>query len=113
MRHHADGRRGPTVGAIGGCVIRIVDARITGQLEYLQEVESSLTPWEGRSGYTMLAANAEVRGIAIYYRKGFGFIFISGDTEYYKRMNATTLREFVSEARTRHGLELTGGAWED
>lgn len=35
-------RRSTTVGAISGCVVRVVDARISGKLEYLQCAEASL-----------------------------------------------------------------------
>jgi hypothetical protein len=80
----AQGRLQSSVGAICGCVVRVVNARISGKLEYLQSGESSIFPWEGRSGFTLLASNSDVRGIAIYYRSGkMGFLFIVGDSEYW------------------------------
>ena len=62
-------RRG-SVGAIAGCIIRVVDARISGKLEYMQAVEVSTFPWEGHSGFTLLASNTGVRGVGIYYPSG-------------------------------------------
>src|SRR5262245_59123446 len=66
----AQGCQQGSVGAICGCVVRVVNARPSGKLEYLQSGESSIFPWEGRSGFSLLASNSDVRGIAIYYRSG-------------------------------------------
>jgi hypothetical protein len=90
-----------------------VDARISEKLEYMQEAEVSLTPWEGHSGYTVLASNSGVQGIAIYYCKGLGFIFVAGDSKYCRKMHAKTLREFIEAAQAYYGLQLTGGAWSE
>ena len=105
----AQGRYVSSVGAICGCVVRVVDARISGKLEYLQSGESSIFPWEGRSGFSLLASNSDVRGIAIYYRSGnMGFLFIVGDAEYCRREYAETLNKFVKMAKMKYGLALTG-----
>jgi|SRR6516162_178341 hypothetical protein len=73
----AQGRQQGSVGAICGCVVRVVNARISGKLEYLQSGEASISPWEGKSGFTLLASNSDVRGIAIYYRTGkMGFFLL-------------------------------------
>jgi hypothetical protein len=82
----AQGQQQSSVGAICGCVVRVVNARVPGKLEYLQSGESSIFPWEGRSGFSLLASNSDVRGIAIYYRSGkMGFLFIVGDSEYCRK----------------------------
>jgi hypothetical protein len=68
------GKKYVTVGAISGCVIRVVDARISKQLEYMQAVEVSNFPWEPEGGFTLLASNTEKRGIGVYLksvRRGF------------------------------------------
>jgi hypothetical protein len=102
-------RRG-SVGAIAGCIIRVVDARISRKLEYLQAVEGSVSPWEGHSGFTLLASNSRVRGVGIYYPSGrLGFLFIVGDTEYVRKENAETVDEFIKIGNEKYGLELTGG----
>jgi hypothetical protein len=107
-------RRSESVGAIAGCVIRVVDARISGKLEYLQSVESSIWSWEGRSGFSVLASNSDIRGIGIYYRSGkTGFLFAVGDTEYCRKIDAETLSDFVAKAKGKRGLNLTGGTWDD
>jgi hypothetical protein len=105
----AQGRQVGSVGAICGCVVRVVNARISGKLEYLQSGESSIFPWEGRSGFSFLASNSDVRGIAIYYRSGkMGFLFIVGDSEYCRKEYAETLNKFVEMAGMKYGLTLTG-----
>jgi hypothetical protein len=43
------GRKHVTVGAISGCVIRVVDARLSEELEYMQSVEVSNFPWGPRA----------------------------------------------------------------
>ena len=105
----AQGQQQSSVGAICGCVVRVVNARVPGKLEYLQSGESSIFPWEGRSGFSLLASNSDVRGIAIYYRSGkMGFLFIVGDPEYCRKQYAETLDKFVEMASERYGLTLTG-----
>ena len=100
-------RHSASVGAIAGCVTRVVDARISGELEYLQSVKSSLTPWEGNSGFSLLASNSGTRGIGIYYRSGkVGFLFVVGDGEPCHKEYAETIEEFIEGARARHGLNL-------
>jgi hypothetical protein len=63
-------RRSDSVGAIAGCIVRVVDARISKELEYLQSGEMGVSPEEGQSGFSVLASNTGTRGIAIYYRHG-------------------------------------------
>jgi hypothetical protein len=105
-------RRESSVGAICGCVTRVVDARISGKLEYLQSVEVSIWPWEGKSGFTALASNSDKRGIGIYYRAGkLGFLFIVGDSEFCRKEYAETLNQFIAVAKGAYGLDLRGGTW--
>jgi hypothetical protein len=106
-------RQSESVGAIAGCVTRVVDARISRELEYLQSVEVSVTPWEGNSGFSLLASNSGTRGIGIYYRSGkMGFLFVVGDREPCHKEAAETIKQFIEVARARHGLNLVGGAWD-
>jgi hypothetical protein len=106
-------RQSETVDAIAGCVIRVVDARIFRELEYLQAVEASLTPWEGNSGFSLLASNSGTRGVGIYYRSGkVGFLFVVGDREPCDKEYAETIKQFVDLARVRYGLNLEGGIWD-
>jgi hypothetical protein len=56
-----------TVGAICGCITRVVDARISTKLEYMQAVEYGTSSEEGRTGFSLLASNRGIRGIGIYY----------------------------------------------
>ncbi|WP_426611064.1 hypothetical protein [Bradyrhizobium sp. McL0616] len=106
------GRKQPTVGAISGCVVRIVDARISGQLEYLQAVEASNFPWEPAGGFTLLASNELSRGIGIFFRVGRkGFILPAGGTLPCVASTAETLQAFIEEARVKFGMKLTGGTW--
>ena len=106
-------RQSASVGAIAGCVTRVVDARISGELEYLQSVEASLTPWEGNSGFSLLASNSGIRGVGIYYRSGkMGFLFVVGDREPCHKEYAETMKQFIEVARAKHGLNLDGGTWD-
>ncbi|WP_428486241.1 hypothetical protein [Rhodopila sp.] len=106
-------RLSSSVGAIAGCVTRVVDARISGELEYLQSVEASVTPWEGNSGFSLLASNCGVRGIGIYYRSGkMGFLFVVGDREPCRKEYAETIQQFIGVARAKYGLKLEGGTWD-
>lgn len=106
-------RRSMTVGAICGCVVRVVDARISGKLEYLQSVESSISIEEGEAGFSLLAANAkEPRGIGLYFRRWHaGLLFIVGDSTPCRREQAPTIRDFVALAHKKYGMNLDGGFW--
>jgi hypothetical protein len=104
-------RRG-SVGAIAGCIIRVVDARISQELEYLQAVEASVSPWEGPSGFSLLASNSGMRGVGIYYRSGkMGFMLIVGDTEHIRIESAETIEEFIELGDRKYGLKLIGGTF--
>ena len=106
-------RRSETVGAICGCVTRVVDARISGKLEYMQCVEASVSPAEGHGGFSLLASNVGlIRGIGLYYR-GWqaGLIFVAGDMIPCRKMVAATIGEFIEIARIQYGLNLEGGTW--
>jgi hypothetical protein len=106
-------RQSGSVGAIAGCITRVVDARISGELEYLQSVEASATPWEGNSGFSVLASNSGTRGVGIYYRSGkMGFIFVVGDREPCQKVYAETMKHFIEMARARYGLNFEGGTWD-
>ncbi|MET4262326.1 hypothetical protein ABIC09_007304 [Bradyrhizobium sp. S3.12.5] len=108
------GRKQPTVGAISGCVIRIVDARISRQLEYLQDAMVSHFPWEPAGGFTLLASNEPSRGVGIFFRVGRkGFIMPVGGKPPCVASTAETLPAFIEDARVRFGMKLTGGIWAD
>ncbi|WP_058444136.1 hypothetical protein [Legionella feeleii] len=101
-----------TVGAICGCITRVVDAKPSGELEYLQAIESGISPEEGNFGYTYLSSNTGVRGIGIYYRAGkVGFLFIVGDSEFNRKEHAETLVQFIELAHKKYKLNLVGGLW--
>jgi hypothetical protein len=101
-----DMRRG-VVGAIAGSVTRVVDARASGKLEYLQSREASLSPEEGRAGFNYLASNSDVRGIGIYFPAGkVGFISVVADTVPCRREFADTERDFIKLAHDQYGLNL-------
>jgi hypothetical protein len=106
-------RRSETVGAICGCVTRVVDARISGKLEYMQCVEASVSPAEGNGGFSLLASNVGAkRGIGIYYR-GWkaGLVFVVNDEVSCRKLIASTIGEFIELARNDYGLNLEGGTW--
>jgi hypothetical protein len=106
-------RRG-SVGAIAGCIIRVVDARISKELEYLQAVETSVLPWEGISGFSLLASNSGTRGVGIYYRSGkLDYLLIVGDSEHVRKEYADTIKDFIEMGKTKFGLNLEGGTWPD
>jgi hypothetical protein len=50
-------RMSDIVGAVCGCVTRVVDARISAKLEYLQSLEVSYSREEGHAGFSLLASN--------------------------------------------------------
>jgi hypothetical protein len=105
-------RRKGSVGAIAGCIIRVVDARISGTFEYMQDVEVSRNPWEGESGFSLLASNTGIRGIGIYYRSGnVGFILKVCDSEHVHKERAETIDDFIRIAKTKYDLNLDGGFW--
>jgi hypothetical protein len=106
------GRKHDAVGAISGCVIRVVDACNSKELEYMQAVEVSNFPWEPEGGYTVLAANAESRGVGIFFKAGGrGFILPVCAENPCVVSRATDLNSFIEEARNKFGMELTGGTW--
>jgi hypothetical protein len=97
------------VGAICGGITRVVDARRSGKLEYLQSGESSATPAEGHSGYSFLASNSDARGIGIYYRSGkMGFVFRVGDSEPCRKERAETVMDFIKITKEKYGMDLEG-----
>jgi hypothetical protein len=105
-------RKSQSVGAICNCIIRIVDARISGALEYLQLGSSTISPEEGLGGFSFLASNVNVRGMGVYYRVGkLGFLFIVGDSQNCRKIYTETLNEFIQIAKTNYGLNLTGVTW--
>lgn len=100
-------RTSETTGAICGCVTRVVDARISRKLEYLQSKEASRTPWEGVSGFHYLAANSGRRGIGIYYESGnIGFLMPSGGEVSCYKVSADSVEKFIELAFVRYGLSL-------
>jgi hypothetical protein len=102
-------RRSNTVGAMGDLVTRVVDAKITGKLEYLQRGEVSTSVEEGHSGFSYLASNSSKRGVGIYYRSGkIGYLFIVGDSEPSRAERAETVGEFIQTAKEKYDLDLTG-----
>lgn len=95
------------VGAIAGNIIRVCDARDSGELEYFQTHEASLSPAEGQAGFSLLASNAGARGIGIYYIAGkIGFILAVGDPEMCRKEAAGSIEAFKQIAKQRYGLEL-------
>jgi hypothetical protein len=106
------GRKHETVGAISGCVIRVVDARLTKALEYMQAVEVSNFPWEPEGGYALLAANTDNRGVGIYFKAGQrGFILPTCGEGPCIASEAPDLGAFLKEAKDKFGMTLTGGTW--
>jgi hypothetical protein len=109
MEKLTDKRESSTVGAICGGITRVVDARLSGKLEYLQHGESSVTLQEGNSGYSFLASNSDARGVGIYYRSGkMGFVFKVGDSERCRREQAETIRDFIKLTKEKYGMNLEG-----
>jgi hypothetical protein len=100
-------RRKEGVGAIAGNVIRVVDARVSGELEYLQQHEAGIAREEGQVGFSLLASNSGVRGLGIYYIAGkMGYVLIAGDKEMCRRETAASMESFVKIANQKYGLEL-------
>jgi hypothetical protein len=95
------------VGAIAGNIIRVSDAGKSGELEYFQTHEASLSPAEGQAGFSLLASNARARGIGIYYIAGkIGFILAAGDPEMCRKEAAESIEAFKQIAKQKYGLEL-------
>lgn len=102
-------RTNESVGAISNGVTRVVDARISRELEYMQLGEVSVSLEEGSAGYSLLASNTGRRGIALYFRSGgMGFVFAVGDPEGCRKKYAETMDQFVMLAKDHFGLNLTG-----
>ena len=107
MERLTSARNSKTVGAICGCVTRVINARTSHKLEYLQSKEASLTPWEGRSGFHYLAANSGRRGVGIYYESGkLGFLMMAGDDTPCHKEKADSLESFIKIATMKFGLRL-------
>ena len=103
------GRLSQSIGAIAGCIVRVVDARISRELEYLQFGEAGISPEEGQIGFSVLASNSGARGIGIYYRVGkIGFLMMVGDRELCRVEKEPTIQSFIETAKTKYGLKLTG-----
>lgn len=95
------------VGAIAGNIIRVCVARDSGELEYFQTHEASLSAAEGQAGFSLLASNAGVRGIGIYYVAGkLGFILAVGDPKMCRKEAAESIEAFKQIAKQKYGLQL-------
>jgi hypothetical protein len=106
------GRKREFVGAINGCVTRVVDARISKNLEYMQSVLVSHGEWEPNGGYTMLASNEETRGIGIYFRAGkMGYIMPVCGEQSCVVLRSDDLEGFVAEGLKQFEMKLIGGIW--
>jgi hypothetical protein len=106
------GRKHATVGAISGCVIRVVDARLSRELEYMQAVEVSNFPWEPQGGFAVLAANTDKRGVGIFFKAGGrGFILPTCGEIPCIASQAPDLTAFLKEAKDKFGMTLIGGTW--
>jgi hypothetical protein len=104
-------RLSQSVGAIAGCIVRVVDAKISKEIEYLQSGEVGISPEEGQFGFSVLASNTGTRGIGIYYRNGkIGFIMKVGDRDFCRVEREPTIQSFIETAKSKYGLELTGPA---
>jgi hypothetical protein len=98
-----------TVGAVTDAITRVVNARISGELEYLQAVYVGRSVEEGNTGYTLLVANKGTRAMAIFFYAGkVGFVFLPGDPAGCQRLAADSDVKFIEAARDRYGIELVG-----
>lgn len=98
-----------TVGAITDAITRVVDARISGELEYMQAACAGRSVEEGYTGYTLLAANNDPRAMAVYFYAGkLGFVFLPGDPAGCQKLSADSDTEFIDAARQQYGIDLSG-----
>jgi hypothetical protein len=103
-----------TVGAVTDAITRVVNARISGELEYLQAAYVGRSIEEGNSGYTLLAANKGRKAMAIYFYAGkVGFVFLPGDPTGCQRLAADSDVMFIDAARQQYGIELIGATLPD
>lgn len=101
-----------SVGSIPNGLTRVVDARASGEFEYMQIGEVSLSPEEGATGYSLLASNSGRRGVALFFRSGcMGFVFPVGDPIGCRKEYADSIGQFVALAKDKFGLHLTGATW--
>jgi len=106
------GRKHASVGAISGCVIRVVDGRPSREFEYMQAVEVSNFPWEPQGGFAVLAANTDNRGVGIFFKAGGqGFILPTCGESPCIASQAPDLAAFLKEAKDKFGMTLIGGTW--
>jgi hypothetical protein len=97
------------VGAIPECVLRVLSAKKSSELEYLQSGEVSVFPWEERGGFSFLASNVDPCGVAVYCPSGkTGLVFVVGDDEGCRKELASNIHEFIDVAEKKYGLKLTG-----
>lgn len=100
-------KRGGDLGVISGNTVRVVDARISRELEYLQSHEAGVSPAEDKGGYSLFASNSGQRGIAIYFVAGkLGYLFVAGDAEPCRKEYAETDRDFIEIAKAKYGITL-------
>ena len=92
------------LGVISGNSVRVRDAKLSGEFEYLQSGMASISPAEGKSGYSLLSSNSGRRGVAIYYVAGrFGYLFVVGDSEPCRKEGAHTIQDFIKLAHDKYG----------
>jgi len=98
-----------TVGAVADAITRVVNARISGEPEYLQAACVGHSAEEGNTGYTLLAANKGRKAMAIFFYAGkVGFVFLPGDPAGCQRLAADSDVTFIDAARQQYGIELIG-----
>lgn len=102
-------RKSQSVGSIPNGLTRVVDTKTSGEFEYMQVGEVSVSAEEGVAGYSLLASNTGRRGVGLFFRKGrMGFVFAVGDPEGCRKEYADSIDQFVSLAKDKFGLHLTG-----
>lgn len=103
-----------TVGSIGDNIVRVRVGRMSGRLEYMQQVQVGISPEEGTSGACFLALNSPPYAVGIYYRLGFfGFLMTPGNGSYAEKINAPNLKAFLEKLKMERGISLEGGTWNE
>ena len=97
---------GGTVGTIGNFVIRVSTTDSRNDFEYLESVTVVLET-QGPSRSINLTSNKEKYGFGIYYSWGnVGFLFVVGDTEPCRRIEASSVEAFMEIANNYYGTHF-------
>ena len=105
-------KKSKTVGMLNGGGVRITISKLSGNLEYMQEISVGVDATGKRFGHTYLVSNEFPYGFGIYtMQEKTGYILLPGHEPSCLEESSETLTDFVKLAKEKYKLKLNGPTW--